>query len=174
MDFGMSLSNRDRAKVNAALVMIRDAGHNPEDVTRIAQSIINTGAPTRQAYERAFNQFVEQVPAFLAPMQRLGQLIENTDLTTLARYNVGLERYIETGDAAALQSIMPTVQQDMATMAARSGDAGYADGLDPAPATPAAPAAAAPAPVSNVPPPVQPPARPGWGSEGFSPAQAQP
>lgn len=139
----MKLNSRDRAKVNAALVLIRDQGHDVSEVTRVAEALINSGTPPRKAYERGFNKFVERVPTFHAPLQRLGQLIEASDHQTLAKYNVALSRYIETGEASHLQAVMPTVQQDMATMAQQTGDAGIADGLGDTPAR--APATAPPA-----------------------------
>jgi len=159
----MSLSKRDQAKVRAALVMIQDAGQDVGEVTRTAQAIINTGTPARQAWERTMNNFVERVPSFRAPLQRLGQLVDATDDRTIASYNVALSRYIDTGDRSSLQTLLPTVQQDMATMAQVTGDAGFADGLSDPAAAPATPA------VSNAAQsiPTDAPARAGWGPEGY-------
>jgi hypothetical protein len=162
----MKLNSRDRAKVNAALVALHDAGHDTGEVTRVAEAIINTGVPSRQAYERAFNKFVERVPSFRAPLQRLGQLIDASDHATVARYNVALSRYIETGDPAAVQAVLPTLQQDMATMAVQTGDAGFAEGLGELPAPAPAPAGDSEASPNQ--------ARPGWGALGYSPGSATP
>ncbi|WP_295634825.1 hypothetical protein [Novosphingobium sp.] len=155
----MKLSARDRAKVNGALCMIRDAGHNADAITGVASDIMSTGTPIKLAYQRALDKFVEQVPAFRAPLQRLGQLVDASDIPTLAGYNVALSRYIETGDAVDLQPIMATVTRDAGEMAARTGDAGFADGLGLADTSPA------PVAVDTVPDVV--PARPGWGPTGF-------
>ena len=75
----MTLTKRDQAKVRAALVMVQDAEQDVGEVTRVAQAIINTGTPARQAYEGLFNKFGERVPSLRAPLQRLGQLVEATD-----------------------------------------------------------------------------------------------
>jgi hypothetical protein len=113
------------------------------------------------AYDRAFNKFVERVPSFRAPLQRIGQLIENTDHQTLARYNVEMAQFIETGDRAHLDAIMPTVERDLAQMAEITGDAGFAEGLtDPTQTT--APDA-----------PSGPPASPGHGQTGYRPSEAR-
>ena len=161
----MKLSSRDRAKVNGALCMIRDAGHNADAITGVALSIINTGTPIKLAYQRALDKFVEQIPAFRAPLQRLGQLVDASDIPTVASYNVALSRYIETGDASDMQPIMATVTRDAAVMAARTGDAGFADGMGLS--------APAPAPVADAPVQEAPPARPGWGPMGFRAADVQ-
>ena len=161
----MKLSSRDRAKVNGALCMIRDAGHNADAITGVALSIINTGTPIKLAYQRALDKFVEQVPSFRAPLQRLGQLVDASDIPTVAGYNVALSRYIETGDAADMRPIMATVTRDAAVMAARTGDAGFADGMGLTDT--------APAPVAQPAPTEDAPARPGWGPMGFRAADVQ-
>jgi hypothetical protein len=158
----MNMTSRDRAKTNAALVMLKDAGHDPAEVTGLAQKIINMGTPPRLAYERAFNAFVERVPSFRAPLQRLGQVIEASDNRTVSGYNVALERYIATGDPASVQAVLPTLQQDMATMATLTGDAAFADGLSDT-LTPAPAEASAPSPTE---------CRPGWGAHGYSPGNS--
>ena len=166
----MTLTYRDRAKVAAAPVLIRDAGHDVSEITRLAETGITMGTPARHAYERAFNQFVAAAPAFHAPLQRLGQLIEASDTRTVSSYNVALSRYTETGDETALRSIVPALMSDMAEMARRTGDAGFADGLgnalpDAAP-QPHRPATAPSEAIDGT----DTAARPGWGPMGYCPA----
>lgn len=145
--------------------MIRDAGHNADAITGVALSIINNGTPIKLAYDRAFDKFVEQVPGFRAPLQRLGQLVDASDIPTVASYNVALSRYIETGDAADMQPVMATITRDAGQMAARTGDAGFADGLGLADQSPA--------PLADTPVAEAAPARPGWGPQGFRPQDVQ-
>ena len=123
----MSLTKRETAKVNAALLEIHHAGIDTGEVTNVAKALLNTGPPPRQAYETAFNKFAANRPDFRASLMRIGQLIEATDLPTLARYNVAMARYIETGDYDEFAKIAPEVQQDLSAMAERTGDAGFAD-----------------------------------------------
>lgn len=164
----MTLSRRDRAKVTAALVLLHDAGVDTAEVTRTAEILVNSGTPTRKAYDTAFTKFVQRSPSFRAPLQRLGQLIEASDDRTVASYNVALERYIATGDSSHLETVMPTVQKDMAAMAELTGDAGFAEGLGEVAAAP-----------STTPTPQAPPeaigaasqaSRPGHGPTGYSPS----
>jgi hypothetical protein len=142
--------------------MLKDAGHDPAEVTGLAQKIINMGTPPRLAYERAFDAFVERVPSFHAPLQRLGQVIEASDNRTVSGYNVALERYMATGDPASVQAVLPTLQKDMATMATLTGDPGFADGLSDTLA-PAPPETPTPSPTAG---------RPGWGALGYSPGNS--
>ncbi|WP_370178218.1 hypothetical protein [Alteriqipengyuania sp.] len=123
----MSLSRRDSAKVNAGLLEVHHAGIDTAEVTEIARAMMNNGTPPRQAYEAAFDKFATHRPEFRAPLMRIGQLIDATDLPTLARYNVAMSRYIETGDYAEIEAVAPIVQQDLTTMAAETGDAGFAE-----------------------------------------------
>jgi hypothetical protein len=60
---------------------------------------------------------------------------------------------------------MATVTRDAAVMAARTGDAGFADGMGLADTSPA--------PVADAPVQEAPPARPGWGPMGFRAADVQ-
>lgn len=150
------MNSRDKIKVQAALVLLRDNGHDPGEVTELAQTIINNGTPAEKAYERAFSAFIARVPSFQAPLQRLGHLVEASDVRTVSAYSHALKSYIATGNRAHLDAILPTVQQDMSEMARRTGDAGFADGLpDEAPQPVSAPVRAEPT-------------RPGWGPMGYS------
>lgn len=141
------LSSRDRAKVNAALLLIHDEGHNPDEVSGLAQRMMNNGTPVLKAYERAFEGFMQQHPGFRAPFMRIGQLMEASDERTVSGYNHALSTYIATGDNAAFDPIMDTLQQDLTALTARTGDAGFIDidgwGVTSEPAPVAQPAEAA-------------------------------
>jgi hypothetical protein len=156
----MSLSRRDRAKINAALVAINGEGYNPREVIGMAQAIMDTGSPPRVAYERAFNKFTQRNPGLASGLQRIGQFIDATDDRTLAGYNVALSRYIEHDVAAPMMAMLPAMQRDLMEMAARTGDAGFTEGLEAMPAPEPAPTPAAA------------PSGPGWGAEGYRPSEA--
>ena len=159
----MSLSKRDSVKVKAALAELHHLGHNTAEVTDIAASLIRSGTPARKAYDTAFNKFVARVPSAHAPIQRIGQLIEATDTRTIASYNVALDNYIRTGDREALRPVVATVSRDLRTMAQRTGDAGFAEGL------PDLPQGAKP---EGTPSQESTPDRPGWGAVGYRPSEA--
>jgi hypothetical protein len=161
----VKLSARDRAKTNAALAMVHDAGHNPDAITSVARDSMNIGTPIKLAYERAFNGFVKQVPAFHGKLQRLGQLIDAADDQTLAAYNIALRHYIETGDSAALDPVQATFAKGMADMAAQTGDAGFADLVAMPPPAPTAPAASTPTEAART--------GPGWSATGYRPSDNQ-
>lgn len=118
----MSLTRRQTATYNAALCIIHDSGYDANGVTQQAQAIMATGVPASRAYERALNSFVDRTPDMLSPLQRVTRLIEATDDRTVAQYNVALSQYIETGDASAVEAIAGVIAQDMATLAASSGE----------------------------------------------------
>jgi len=158
----MQLSSRDRAKVQAALVAIHSANRDTGAVTRMAEAIIKTGSPAKIAYARAFDDFAQRNPDLAAGLHRIGQLIDATDDRTVANYNVHFSRYIETGDGTALSAVLPTIQQDLIEMAARTGDAGFAEGVE-------APTGAGASPASEAPS-----GGPGWGPEGYRPSEAPP
>ena len=177
-----ALTGRDRAKVSAALLEMHHAGHDTKQVTDLAQTLIGMGTPPRKAYDRAFAGFTEKVPSFVAPLQRIGQLIDATDNQTVARYGFAMQNYIATGDRAHIDAIAPVLRQDMVELAQRTGDAGLPENLPDAPAAdPGAPRPghgptgysiqAAKAQFGAL-PPTGPAARKGWGEAGYSPGTA--
>lgn len=161
----MSLTKVEQVQIKGALVMLKDAGHNPDTVTRMARTALRTGTPHKQAYQRAFAQFFSNAPDMRAPLMRMGQLVEASDIATLSLYNLALDNFIASGKPEHLDGIMPTIMQDAVEMAARTGDAGFVDGIVEV----ASPAAAQPSP-GEASEPSAPPQRVGWGPEGFSPS----
>ncbi len=117
----MSLTTRQRATFNAAMCLIQDSGHDVAAVNRDVQMRLANGTPPRKAYEGALNNFVGRTPSMLAPLQRATKLIDASDDRTVARYNVSLSRYIETGDDSGMTELAPMIAQDMTALAARDG-----------------------------------------------------
>ena len=166
------LSVRDRIKVNAAFLILREAGADTSAITRMATAGANIGTPAKAAYAQAFDMFAASNPAFHAPLMRLGQLVDAADDRTVAGYGHALDRHGQSGDRAALEAIMPTLQADMAAMAARTGDTAFADGLtgSAAPASPAPGRPPAATPHSGEGPPSG-RDMPGWGPMGYTPSR---
>jgi len=118
----MSLTRKQTATFNAALALIHSNGHDVHAVTRDVQARIGNGTPPKLAYERALNAFVDRQPDMLAPLQRTTKLIEASDDRTVAKYNVALSRYIETGDEGVMAGLATMIAQDVAQLAARTGE----------------------------------------------------
>lgn len=118
----MSLTSRQRATFNAAMCLIHDSGHDVAAVERDIQARLGNGTRPRKAYEGALNNFVARTPSMLATLQRTMKLIEASDDRTVARYNVALSRYIETGDESSMNEIAPMIAEDMTALAARNGE----------------------------------------------------
>lgn len=118
----MTLTPKQRAKINAALCLIHDNGHNANAVTSMARSIMAGGADPRSAYERALNTFAETNPALLPALSKVVGLVEASDDDTVAKYDAALSSYIETGDDSAVRSLAPMIAQDMTTLATRNGE----------------------------------------------------
>lgn len=177
----MTLSRIEKAKVNAALLELRAGGHDISEVTELARTLIGMGTPEKKAYGRAFDGLVAKNPSLHAPLQRIGQLIDASDNQTVARYNVAMEAYIRTGDAAHIDAITPLVQHQLREMATKTGDAGFANGLPEStgeadgrgrgPTGFSAKVANSPPPAPL--PPAAPSSRPGVGPTGYNAARAR-
>lgn len=166
----MGLSRRDTAKVNAALLLIHDGGHDANEVSTLAARYSANGTPVRQSWQNAFNRFVERVPSFHAPLQRVGQFMDAVDDRKVAAYGLALSRYIETGDASTLEPIMPSLAQDLTDMSALTGDPVFAEGLEdyiPPEATPEQAQTATASVRSDVSSTFD---RPGRGPTGYTPS----
>lgn len=180
----MSFSRREQLKVKAALAEMHSAGHDTAEVTDLAARLIGMGTPERQAYDRAFSGFVARVPAFQAALQRVGQLVDASDNPTVARYNVALSNFISTGDRSHIDAITPVLQQDLAELASRTGDAGLVENITDTPATelgaprpghgPTGYSVKATKAQFGALPPTGPAQREGWGHTGYSPGSAKP
>ncbi|AJA08482.1 hypothetical protein SKP52_07815 [Sphingopyxis fribergensis] len=119
----MSLTRKDGAKVAAGLLEIRGRGHDASAVQREAAMRMRNGTPAKIAFAAAFDNFVATTPSMGASIRQVGRLIEASSLGTVARYNVALRQYLETGDDSALAAMVPTMVKDATDLARRTGEA---------------------------------------------------
>lgn len=117
----MTLSIKQRAKINAALCLIHDNGHDANGITAAARNFIASGIDARTAYERALNAFADANPQLLPALSRVVGLIEASDDATTAQYDAALSTYIQTGDDSAARALAPMIARDMTALAARTG-----------------------------------------------------
>ena len=118
----MTLTVKQRAKINAALCLIHDNGHNANAITSMARNIIAGGVDPRSAYERALKTFADTNPTLLPSLSKIIGLVEASDDATVAKYDAALSSYIQTGDDSAVRALAPVIAQDMTTLASRSGE----------------------------------------------------
>lgn len=118
----MNLTRKDAAKVAAGLLEIRGRGHDAAAVQREATMRMQNGTPAKVAYTAAFNNFVARTPSMAAPIRQVGKLIEAGSVSTVAKYNVALRQYIETGDDSAIASLVPDIVKEATALARRNGD----------------------------------------------------
>lgn len=119
----MTLTVKQRAKINAALCFIHDNGHDASTITAMARSTLSNGSDPRSAYEKALNAFADANPALLPALSKVVGLIEASDDATAAQYDIALSGYIQSGDDSAVRALAPMIAQDMAALAARRGEA---------------------------------------------------
>jgi hypothetical protein len=116
------LSRRQTATYNAALCFIHQTGHDPFDITNDVQRLMNSGVPASTAFQRALNGFVDRTPEMLEPLQMITRVIEASDDFTVARYNMAMSQYIETGDESGINAVAPIMAKDMVTLAKQRGE----------------------------------------------------
>jgi hypothetical protein len=83
---------------------------------------MQSGVPVSTAFQRALNGFVDRTPGMLEPLQRITRVIEASDDFTVARYNVAMSKYIETGDEGGINAVAPVMAKDMLTLAKQRGE----------------------------------------------------
>lgn len=149
----MSLSRKQTAKVAAALCLIKDMGHDLAAVSREVGARLRNGTPAQRAYQDSLNSFAGRHPSMLRPLQQATKLIEASSIATVARYNVALRQYIETGDDSALNGLVPLIAQDMVDLADHTGETApeFSAELDSAISGEAPPQDAAPAGTAPIP-----------------------
>lgn len=123
----MSLTVKQRAKINAALCLIHDRGGSADAVTAMANNIMATGHSPASAYDRAIGQFAASNPHLTQGIAKLSRLIEASDYRTVAQYDVALSNYIATGDDSGLRALAPTIAQDSLKLAVQHGEVNAAD-----------------------------------------------
>ena len=140
----MTLTARQRTKINAALCLIHDNGHNASAVIGAANRIIQDGQDPRSAYEAALNTFLATEPAMLPTVSKVLKLVDASDDRTVDQYDAALDQYISTGDDSGINALAPMIAEDSIALALRdgeiteeeaaSGDIAKALGFEPGPA----------------------------------------
>src|SRR5437868_11295854 len=123
----MTLSIKQRAKVNAALCIIHDEGGNANAVTEMARTLTGTGLNSVKAYERALNDYVASNPTLGTAIGKVVNLIEASSPATVARYDEAITGYINTGDDSALVALAPMIAEDSIALAIHNGEITEAD-----------------------------------------------
>jgi hypothetical protein len=161
----MTLTTRQRTKVNAALCLIHDNGHDAKPVIKLANELAKE-VDTRTAYELALNEFLANVPTLAPIISKIIKLVDASDDGTVDQYDAALSQYVTTGDDSTLNSLAPMIAEDSLALAVRdgeitqdeadSGDLSKALGFEPGPAMVEAIAARADQSEEGPPEPSQP------------------
>jgi len=140
----MTLTARQRTKINAALCLLHDNGHNASAVIGVANRLIQDGKDPRSAYEAALNTFLSTEPAMLPAVSKVLKLVDASDDKTVDQYDAALSTYVSTGDDTEINALAPTIAADSIALALRdgeiteeeaaSGDIEKALGFEPGPA----------------------------------------
>lgn len=140
----MTLTARQRTKINAALCLIHDLGHKASDVINLANQHIRGGTDPRTAYERSLNTFLGNAPDLMPVVSKVLRLVDASDDKTVDQYDAALDSYIATGDDSSINALAPTIAEDSLALAVRegeltqeeadSGDLAKALGFEPGPA----------------------------------------
>ena len=140
----MTLTARQRTKINAALCLIHDNGHDADAIIHVANTLMKQGADTRSAYEDALNAFVGEEPALLPVIAKVHRLVDASDDGTVDQYDAALSEYVDTGDDSSINALAPMIAEDSIALAlkdgeitqeeADSGDLSKALGFEPGPA----------------------------------------
>jgi hypothetical protein len=118
----MTLTARQRTKINAALSLIYDNGYDAKGVIDRANGLIHSGQDPRSAYEKALNQFMVSEPALTPVISKVLKLVDASDDRTVDQYDAALSIYVSTGDDKALVGLAPMIAQDSLSLAVRDGE----------------------------------------------------
>lgn len=140
----MTLTARQRTKINAALCLLHDNGHDASAVIGMANRLVQDGKDPRSAYEAALNTFLSTEPAMLPTVSKVLKLVDASDDKTVDQYDAALSEYVSTGDDTNLNALAPMIAEDSIALALRdgeiteeeaaSGDIAKALGFEPGPA----------------------------------------
>lgn len=140
----MTLTARQRTKINAALCLLHDNGYDASAVIGMANRLTQDGKDPRSAYEAALNSFLSTEPAMLPTVSNVLKLVDASDDKTVDQYDAALSAYVSTGDHTQLNTLAPMIAQDSIALALRdgkiteeeaaSGDIAKALGFEPGPA----------------------------------------
>lgn len=118
----MSLTVRQRTKINALLCCAHGHGHDASAINAAAKANLVNGDDHRLAFEKAINAFVARNPDIGPALTRISNQVNATDEPTLARYDAALTEYIATGNENALAAVDGVATRDAVEMAVRSGE----------------------------------------------------
>jgi hypothetical protein len=121
------MTPKQRAQVNAALVIIHDSGNNAQNVTKAAQALIAKGHPATVAYSTVLTDFATAFPTLGATMSKVTRLIQASAPESVAQYDKALSEYIKTGSSVSLNALAPMVARDSIALAIKHGEMTEAD-----------------------------------------------
>ncbi|HKX23580.1 MAG TPA: hypothetical protein VJM81_09940 [Rhizorhapis sp.] len=131
----MTLTSKQRTKVNAALAIIQSEGHNANAVSHAARSYMSRGYDARRSYEMALNEFAKSSPEVGPLLAQATRLIEASDDATVGMYASAVDHYNQTGDLSRVNALSPMIAQDSIALAVKDGhlspeDAGRPEALE--------------------------------------------
>jgi hypothetical protein len=116
------MTPKQRAQVNAALVIIHASGNSAQNVTKAAQALIAKGHPATVAYSTVLTEFATAFPTLGATMSKVTRLIQASAPESVAQYDSALSEYIRTGSNIALNALDPMVARDSMALAVKHGE----------------------------------------------------
>jgi hypothetical protein len=116
------MTPKQRAQVNAALVIIHASGNSAQNVTKAAQALIAKGHPATVAYSTVLTEFATAFPTLGATMSKVTRLIQASAPESVAQYDSDLSEYIRTGSNIALNALDPMVARDSMALAVKHGE----------------------------------------------------
>lgn len=122
----MSLTMKQRVKVNAALATIHAHGLDPVAVHQRAVALRQIHEP-RRAFEIAINEFAAQHPDVGVVVGNIARIVEAAPANDLARYDHALNVYRDTGDDAAIDAIAESVLAAEIDLAVQAGELSATD-----------------------------------------------
>jgi hypothetical protein len=121
------MTPKQRAQVNAALVIIHDSGNNAQSVTKAAQALIAKGHPATVAYSTVLTEFSAAFPTLGATMSKVTRLIQASAPESVAQYDKALSEYIKTGSDIGMRALAPMIARDSMALAVKHGEMTEAD-----------------------------------------------
>lgn len=117
----MTLTTRQRTKVNAALCLIHDNGHDAKPVIKLATELAKK-VDTRTAYELALNEFLSRAPELTPSVAKAIKLVDASDDATVDKYDAALSEYVTTSDDSSLKALAPMIAEDSLALAVKAGE----------------------------------------------------
>lgn len=121
------MTPKQRAQVNAALVIIHDSGNSAPAVTKAAQALIAKGHPATLAYSTVLTEFAAAFPTLGATMSKVTRLIQASAPASVAQYDKALSEYIKTGSDISMRALAPMIARDSMALAVKHGEMTQAD-----------------------------------------------